>query len=435
MEQVRQAESYLQSLVEEKPNPFGGKEFRRIYAERNILPEIDDGTDLGVFGDGRGATNIIQNFINKASLDSRLVERTLLKELNEIFLTDAVFSDIVCQQLDDGKWEIYLEEESKGRIPLSQSGSGLKTIILVLVHIHLIPQVIGRELSDFIFGFEELENNLHPAMQRRLLSYLRDVSVNFGCIFFLTTHSNVEIDLFSKDERAQIVHVTHDGLHAKSRAVTTYIENRGILDDLDVRASDLLQANGIVWVEGPSDRIYLNRWIELWSEGVLKEGHHYQCVFYGGRLLAHLSSEDPGSVEDGVCILSANRNCAILIDSDKRAQQSRINDTKQRIASEVRKNSGFAWVTKGREIENYIPSASISSWTGLENISQVDQYQSFFEYLNSVDSARGDYFLTKKAVFAEKIVPHMDREMLIGVLDLERQLEELCNFIKSWNTL
>lgn len=30
------------------------------------------------------------------------------------------------------------------------------------------------------------------------------------------------------------------------------------LDDLGVKASDLLQANGIIWVEGPSDRAYIH---------------------------------------------------------------------------------------------------------------------------------------------------------------------------------
>ena len=38
--------------------------------------------------------------------------------------------------------------------------------------------------------------------------------------------------------------------------VDTYRDSCHILDDLEARASDLLQANGIVWVEGPSDRIY-----------------------------------------------------------------------------------------------------------------------------------------------------------------------------------
>lgn len=429
------AQNHLQRVADGKHNPLTGKIFRRIYAERNISPEADNSNNLDLSGDGRGATNIIQNFINKANLQSDLVEKKLLEDLNEIFLTDAVFTDIVCQHLENNTWEIYLEEKAKGRIPLSQSGSGLKTIIIVLIYIHLVPEVNKGPLSDFVFGFEELENNLHPALLRRLLSYLRRINEKHHCIFFLTTHSNVEIDLFSKDKQAQILHVTHDGKQAISRTVKTYIESRGILDDLDVRASDLLQANGIIWVEGPSDRIYLNRWIELWSNGKLHEGNHYQCVFYGGRLLAHLSSREPDVVEEGISILRANRNSAILIDSDKRNQQAKLNDTKKRIISEVEANGGVSWVTKGKEIENYISASAIASWKELSDVRQVEQYGDFFDYLDGVSKGQGKHYASRKSLLAENVAPHITREILGGVLDLGEKLEELCLTIRKWNNL
>src|SRR5262249_14330420 len=159
----------------------------------------------------------------------------------------------------------------------------------------------------------ELENNLHPALQRRLLTYLRQVAETEGCRFFLTTHSSVAIDLFARDSLAQIIHVTHDTRKAAAKRVTTYIDNRGVLDDLGVRASDILQANGIVWVEGPSDRLYFNRWVEVVSHGELTEGVHYQCVFYGGKVLAHLSGAEPDiNPTEALKILRVNRN-AILI--------------------------------------------------------------------------------------------------------------------------
>lgn len=433
-ERLPNAQNILQKVADGKLNPLSGKIFRRIYAERNILPEVDSPSpDLS--RDGKGATNIIQHFINKANLQSDLVEKKLLGDLNEIFLTDAVYTDMVCQQLDSGEWEIYLEEETKGRVPLSQSGSGLKTIIIVLICIHLVPEIYKYQLSDFVFGFEELENNLHPALLRRLLSYIRRITEKHGCIFFLTTHSNVEIDLFSKDKQAQILHVTHDGKQATARTVKTYIENRGILDDLDVRASDLLQSNGIIWVEGPSDRIHLNRWIELWSNGELHEGNHYQCVFYGGRLLAHLSSKEPDVVEEGISILRANRNCAILIDSDKRNQQAKLNDTKKRIISEVEINGGVSWVTKGREIENYIPAPAIASWKGMSDVKQVEQYGDFFEYLNDVSEDQGKYYSSRKSLLAENLAPYMTKNALGAVHDLGEKLEELCVTIRKWNSL
>lgn len=435
--------SYQQRLATQLKSPFVGKEFRRIYAERNLVPESSGITgqsepnlNLTIDGDGRGGTHLIQSFINKAELPSELVERTILGDLNSIFGPDAHFKDIVCQQLQDGRWEIYLEEDHKGRIPLSQSGSGLKTIILVLVNIHLLPTVAKKDLSDFVFAFEELENNLHPSLLRRLLTYLRKMGLEQGCTFFMTTHSNVAIDLFSRDENAQILHVTHDSKEASVRTVSTYVDNKGILDDLDVRASDLLQSNGIIWVEGPSDRIYLNRWISLWSDGSLMEGAHYQCVFYGGRLLSHLSSEDPDTVEEAISILRVNRNAVVLMDSDKRDSEAVLNDTKHRVIDEVNAMGGMAWVTHGKEVENYIPAEAVASLLNSpDQINQVDQYQNFFDYLDTLKDGMGKRFLSKKPLLAEQLAPSMTRDNISNILDLEDQLNKLCSLIRSWNSM
>lgn len=419
-------------------NPLAGKQFRRLHAERNIVPEPDNPNDMGVRGDGHGATNIIQSFINKAALSSELVERDLLNDLNHIFGSDASFSDIVCQQLPDNLWEIYLEEDAKGRVPLSHSGSGLKTIILVLIYFHLLPVVAKKPLSSFIFAFEELENNLHPSLLRRLLAYLRDKATKHDCPIFITTHSNVAIDVFSRDEEAQIIHVSHTGSESTCRTVRTYIDNKGILDDLDVRASDLLQANGIIWVEGPSDRIYLNRWIELWSDGQLSEGVHYQCVFYGGRLLSHLSSDDPQVVSQSVAILRVNRNSALLIDSDKRNRQARLNATKCRVRDELHKVGGIPWITNGKEIENYLSKDVVSCWLAARGMAKavdpVGQYDDFFTYLDEAKAGLGKQMRDRKPLLAEQLTPLMTRANMLA-LDLGERLDNLCREIRRWNGL
>lgn len=431
LNKIVRKEDFENRLANAMPNPLARREFRRIYAERNIVPE-NDSAKLEISGDGSGVTNIIQNFINKASLPSSVVEKELLEHLNRIFTPDATFTDIVCQQLDDGKWEIYLEEEQKGRIALSQSGSGLKTVIIVIVHLLLVPFVVQKELDKFVFGFEELENNLHPALLRRLLSYLFDYAQNAGTLFFLTTHSNVAIDIFSRTNLAQIIHVTHDGTEARCQTVKTYVDNRGLLDDLDIRASDLLQSNCILWVEGPSDRIYVTRWIELYTNGQLMEGFHYQCVFYGGRLLAHLSTASPEEVEDAIALLRVNRNCCVIMDSDKRAAQSRISDTKKRIESEINEIGGLAWITKGKEIENYLDASVIKDHLGV-NVEQVGQYDDFAEYLDGLLEDAGKKFLRQKPLFAEKIVPLLTAENSFAILDLEEQIRRICNLIRKWN--
>ena len=428
---VANPEPLNQSLARQNNNPFRNYGFRKLLADRDISPEPD--RSIGMATNGDGATNTIQHFLNKASLPTQLVNETFLSRLNEIFEPDATFTGIDVQQLEDERWEVYLAETEKGPIPLSQSGSGIKTILLVLVCLYLIPHVEGRFLGQYLFGFEELENNLHPALQRRLLLFLREVAVQEGCKFFLTTHSNVAIDLFANDDRSQIVHVTHDRRQATVRTVTTYVDNRGILDDLDVRASDLLQANGVVWVEGPSDRIYFNRWMELVSGGQIREGAHYQCVFYGGKLLAHLSGVDPDvDAGEAVKIFEVNRNAIVILDSDKRESGQALNETKHRIISEIEEMGNMAWVTAGREIENYLPGNALESLYSVDPLPLLEPFADIAAYLDKIKDEEGAKYLRNKVLFAGKIIPHITRHDL-QVLDLEDKIAEAHQRILAWN--
>ena len=178
---------------------------KRILAERNIFPESNDNI-MEVDSNGNGVTRIITNFLNRNQYDESLVRDKLLSKLNDIMGEDITFTEIITQQIDtesSTKWEIFLREEGKGRIALSNSGSGLKTILMVLVYTILIPSVEGKNISNYIFLFEELENNLHPSLQRRLLKYLEELT-NDGAIFFLTTHSNVTLDAYQNSDLINI---------------------------------------------------------------------------------------------------------------------------------------------------------------------------------------------------------------------------------------
>ena len=189
-----------------------------------------------------------------------------------------------------------------------------------------------------------------------------------------------------------------------------------------------------IWVEGPSDRIYLNRWIDLWSDGAIKEGTHYQIIFYGGRLLSHLTAENPEDVDGGISILKANRNAIILIDSDKRSRQARINGTKQRIINEFESLRAFCWMTRGKEIENYIPLEVVNAHWGIQATEHVGRYDSYFDYLDQLVDGEGAKYSSKKTLMAEKIIPYMTRENLSSMLDISEDMEKVCRAIKSWNS-
>lgn len=405
---------------------------KRIYSERNILPEKDSNI-IQVDGHGNGASNIINKFINKDNLDSSNVQVDLLNKLNEIMGDSYNFTNIVVQTIEDKEnlvWEIFLDEENKGRIALSQSGSGLKTIILLLIFTILVPAYEKKKLNEYIFILEELENNLHPSLQRNVIKYIESL-ISSGAIFFITTHSNVFIDSYSNTNDVNLYHLFKTTSQINLVKVEHFLDKNSILNDVGFKASDILQSNGIIWVEGPSDRVYINKWIELWSNGTLREGKDYQCVFYGGKLLSHLTFEE--DIKELINLLKVNRNSIILIDSDKDIERARINNTKTRIKSECESNNIMCWITKGREIENYISDTLIKESLNQNSDNVFNKYDDIKIFLNTLEEGLGNKFEANKVGFAKKFIGNMSLDNCKEILDLDINMKKVIKIIKDWN--
>lgn len=404
----------------------------KLDADRNLLPEIES-TSLKVDTDGVGATNLIRTYLHNSEYDFKVVEKEILDALNKIVLPDEHFDRIMCQEIisdADIKWEIHLVNEN-GRIPLSSSGSGLRTILLVLTKLFLESSKSQRN----IFIFEELENNIHPTIQRNLFNYLYDWANEKNDIFFITTHSNIPINMFGNMPSISITHLKKD--RNTNELITenafSFSSNCDILNDLGIKASDILQSNGIIWVEGPSDRIYINKWIELASDGILRENTHYQILFYGGRLLSHLTGEtNCKESSELINLFLANRNSILVMDSDKRTEKSHINETKRKIRKEFIESRSIAWITKGREIENYLSQSVINKEYGINK--QIGQYEYIGDFLNTYrkNAKYGDKYVRSKYQKSTDIVKHMCKDDL-KVLDLEEKIGQIVQKIKDWN--
>lgn len=403
--------------------------FRRISAERNISPESER-QEEHVAEDGRGASNLIRKIINYSGYDESLIEHTLLHELNVIMNPEIEFEEIKIQQIEQNGnllWEVFLREKGYNRYALSQSGSGLKTIVLVLLNLLVIPETQQYKGKNIIYGFEELENNLHPALQRRLFDYIYDFSIKKDLYIFLTTHSHIAINAFYNKNDASIYHVLKDGNGSRVKKIDNYLDKVEILDDLDVKASDLLQSNGIIWVEGPSDRVYIKHWLKIFCDSKYEEGRDYQFMYYGGRLLSHYSTEQ---ANDLISILTTNRHAAIIIDSDKKKRNTSINDTKKRIVKEFEDHNMFAWVTKGKEIENYIPASAISLTFDCGEMDECGQYELFPDYIHKLCPN----FTSQKVYIANKVIKSITFENSKDKLDLQSQIRTLYKQIQDWNS-
>lgn len=410
------------------------KNVKRIYAERNINPEKETNS-MEISGYGSGITSVINNYLNKAKYNENKIRKQLLEKLNEIMGMDAHFTEITTQQTeyvkDDIRWEIFLREENKGRIALSKSGSGLKTILMVLVYTILIPDIEQKDLSEYIFLFEELENNLHPSLERRLLKYIEEVSKKDATIF-LTTHSNTVLDSFQNNDNVQMYYVKKENDSIKVITLDSILGKKGCLDDLGIKASDILQSNGIIWVEGPSDRIYINKWINLWSNGKYKEGMNYQCIFYGGRLLSNTTFDDE-NIDNLINLMNVNKNSIILIDSDKTSKAKPINDTKKRIQQEFEDNNQLCWITKGKEIENYVPKEIMDIFYEKEIDEEFQQYETIDTFLNKYKDEEGEKFKRSKIKYAQQYVEKMTIDNMRDVLDIDSNMKKVIKEIEKWN--
>ena len=405
---------------------------RRMNAERDIVPEFESDEE-SVSVNGNGATNLIRKFINNDKYDESIVESLILDELNNIMKPDALFSSIRVQQVNydkdtQYKWEVFLEENGH-RYALSKSGSGLKTILLILINLYLIPQTKNYKNKEIIYAFEEIENNLHPALQRRVFEYLYRYSVLHNTPIFLTSHSHIAINTYFGKDRVNMFHVVKDTGISSIKSIGTGTEVSNLLDDLDVKASDLFQSNGIIWVEGPSDRIYILHWLKVLAKAEFVEGQHFQFMYYGGKLLSHYTALELGEkTENLINILTMNRNAIVVIDSDKKSIRAHISDTKRRIRDELKKQGMFCWITKGKEIENYVSAEAVNRTFGCD-LKQIGPYELFPDYISKYDKA----FTSHKVDTARKLCENITSDNSESILDLSENIIKMYEIIQKWN--
>jgi hypothetical protein len=317
--------------------------------------------------------------------------------------------------------------ECNGRfLPIETLGTGVYQAILFAAE--------TVYLENTVVCIEEPELHLHPELQRQLMSFLIE---NTNNQYFITTHSAHLMD--SVD--CAVISVRLENNKSLIEMPMKAQDRRDICQRLGYRPSDLLQSNCLIWIEGPSDRIYIRHWLSA-VDVELKEGWHFSFALYGGRVLSHYSASDEevdeDKIEEFIQLLPVNRYPFFVMDSDLKAEGEVLNATKLRIIAELEKNGIESWVTQGREIENYVrhdlreaavkavhPSVEILSVKSAEE----NRYSDPLSFSLKKGKTLKQPDKPRIAEQVTKINPDLD------VLDLRAQISSLARFIRLANRM
>lgn len=374
---------------------------RSLKKSRELNIETFDSTikDLYNFENEKIFTGL-KFFDNVRDIRNSVKNERIGFEKFEKFLSKHFFSnkDVeIIANLKDEKVTIYIDGEER---KIHDIGDGIQQIILLMFPIFTIDK------NSIIF-IEEPETHLHPGLQRIFIeTLLNDEFLKTkNLIYFFTTHSNHFLDLSLQTDEISIFQFNKES--QENFRIINAQPNKEILDLLGVNNSSVFLANCSIWVEGPTDRKYISKFLKLYCEKkskYLRENIDFAFLEYGGNLIAHYLFEadfDSNSVDlvkEKIYSFAISNKIYLLADNDnvdKRSKKGKRRKEFEDLSNEV----NFKYQnTIYKEIENLLPSLV------LVDFMKTLVHESEVEKIEQMKFKRTDYIKIGLGEFITKIL-------------------------------
>jgi predicted ATP-dependent endonuclease of OLD family len=351
---------------------------------------------------------------------------------------------------------IIQSENQEYSLPGSNYGTGIQDVVILLY--------TALHYKNAILCIEEPELHLHPETQRRLIKLLLTQTSNQ---YFIATHSAHVINTiqFDIDKQIQIYRIEQKDGKSEINLAKRDQDLFNTLSEMGYQASDLLQANCVIMVEGPSDEIYIDFWIRKYIEihgldFTPIPNQHYLFIRSGGN--AFFDTHDYSQKVEQM--ISMNRNIVAVFDRDvfdddldmdnnnKKSKLTSLTAKKHVIGILTGVHKDEFWITKGREIENYIPKdlmisiLRIHTKSGKTKLSiednSIQEKGNFTSKISTETGTIGDINKVKIArIVTQEINTNKNYSNLLTIyqknpfccLDLETRIEQLVEFIFKAN--
>ena len=328
---------------------------------------------------------------------------------------------------------VLLQIDDKLR-PIYDLGDGVQHLILLMFPIYTAEK-------NSCFFIEEPENHLHPGLQKIFIEtllndeYLKSKNLRY----FFTTHSNHFLDLSIYSDDMSIFQFKKN--QQGDFNIDSHVKpNRRLLELLGVSSSSVFLANTSIWVEGPTDRRYLSKWLKMYAKEkglpFLREDIDFAFFEYGGNLIEHyLFDEDfdedfkESEVREKIKSFALSNKIYLLADNDN--PEKGTAKYQRRVKLEGIDVDNFKYKnTKYKEIENLLPLSILKDFMP-ELIKETVDVEIEFNRVDYESIGLGEFFSN---LFKENNIASKKFKSNTGETLNSNYKNKLCDFVVNNST-